>query len=67
MVQELNKIIVNCIQKNIEATIQIRKMENAFLNAQQISAQLIVYVVFSILLYYASRSFKFINISPPQE
>ena len=42
-------------------------MGNAFLNAQQMSAQLVVYVVLFIPLYHASRSFKFINTSPPQE
>ena len=42
-------------------------MGNAFLNAQQMSAQLVVYVVMFIPLYHASRSFKFINTSPPQE
>ena len=65
--QELNKIIANCTKENIEANIRIPKMGNAFLNVQQMSAQLVVYVVLSIPLYHASRSFKFINTSPPQE
>ena len=65
--QKSNKIITNCIQKNIEVNIRIQKMGNAFLNAQQMSARLVVYVVFFISLYHASRSFKFINTSPPQK
>ena len=67
MTQELNKIIANCTKEDIEANIRIPKMGNAFLNVQQMSAQLVVYVVLSIPLYHASRSFKFINTSPPQE
>jgi hypothetical protein len=42
-------------------------MGNAFLNVQQMSAQLIAYIVLSIPLYHASRIFKFINTSPLQE
>jgi hypothetical protein len=54
--EELNKTIANCILENIEANIRIRKMGNANLNAQQMSALLAVYVVLSIPLYHASRS-----------
>jgi hypothetical protein len=42
-------------------------MGNAFLNVQQMPAQLIAYIVLSIPLYHASRIFKFINTSPLQE
>jgi hypothetical protein len=42
-------------------------MGNAFLNAQQVLAQLITYIVLSIPLYHASKTFKFINTSPLQE
>lgn len=42
-------------------------MNNVFLNALQMSAQLAVCVVHFISLYHASRSFKFINTSPSQE
>jgi hypothetical protein len=42
-------------------------MGNAFLNAQQMLAQLVACIVLSIPLYHASRTLKFINTSPLQE
>jgi hypothetical protein len=42
-------------------------MGNTFLNAQQISTQLDVYIVLFIPLYHAFRTFKFINTYPLQE
>jgi hypothetical protein len=42
-------------------------MGNTFLNVQQISTQLATYIVLSIPLYHAFRTFKFINTSPLQE
>jgi hypothetical protein len=42
-------------------------MGNVFLNAQQMLAQLTRYIVLSIPLYHASKTFKFINASPLQE
>jgi len=38
-----------------------------FFNVQQMFAQLATYLVFSILLYHSSRTFKFINTFPYQE
>jgi hypothetical protein len=40
---------------------------HAFLNVQQMSAQLATYIVLSIPLYHASKIFKFINTSSLQE
>jgi hypothetical protein len=42
-------------------------MGNVFPNAQQMLTQLATYIVLSIPLYHASRTFKFINTSPLQE
>jgi hypothetical protein len=42
-------------------------MGNTTLNVQQMLAQLVTYIVLSIPLYHASRTFKFINTSPLQE
>ena len=46
---------------------RIQKLGNAFLNAQQMSTQLAVYLVLSIPLHHASWSFKFINTSSLDE
>ncbi len=42
-------------------------MGNIFCNVQQMLAQLATYIVLSIPLYHATRTFKFINTSPLQE
>ncbi len=42
-------------------------MGNVFFNVQQMSAQLVAYIVLSIPLYHASKTFKFINTSPLQK
>jgi hypothetical protein len=42
-------------------------MGNTFLNAQQISTQLVAYIILFIPLYHTSRTFKFINTSPLQK
>jgi hypothetical protein len=42
-------------------------MRNVFFNVQQMSAQLVVYIVLPIPLYHACKTFKFINTSPLQE
>jgi hypothetical protein len=42
-------------------------MGNDFFNVQQMSAQLVAYIVLFIPLYHASKTFKFINTSPLQE
>jgi hypothetical protein len=45
----------------------IQKMGNAFLNVQQMLAQLTAHIVLFIPLYHASKTIKFINTSPLQE
>jgi hypothetical protein len=65
--KELKNIIISCSEKKIKAHTHIRNMGNALLNAQQMLAQLVMYIVLSIPLYHASRIFKFINTSPLQE
>jgi hypothetical protein len=42
-------------------------MGKTTLNAQQMLAQLVTYIILSIPLYNASKTFKFINTSPLQE
>ncbi len=42
-------------------------MGNTFLNVQQMLAKLATYIVLSIPLYHAFRTFKFINTFPLQE
>ncbi len=60
-------IIIGYNEKNIETHTCIQTMGNAFLNAPQMSTQLVAYIVSSIPLYHALRAFKFINTSPLQE
>ena len=67
MTTELKSILQNCITNKTDANIRILKLGNAFLNAQQMSAQLAIYLILSIPLYHCSRSFAFINTSPLQE
>jgi hypothetical protein len=64
MTKELKNIIISYYENTIETHICIQKMGNVFINAQQILAQLVAYIVLSIPLYHASRTFKFINTSP---
>jgi hypothetical protein len=40
MIKELKNIIISCYENKIETNIHIQKMGNAFLNVQQMSAQL---------------------------
>jgi hypothetical protein len=42
-------------------------MRNVCFNVQQMLTQLTTYIVLSIPLYHASKTFKFINTSPLQE
>ncbi len=63
----MKNIIISCNENKIEAHIHIQKMGNAFLNVQQMLAQLTTYIVLSIPLYHASKTFKFSNTSPLQE
>ncbi len=57
-------IIKKCEDENIDVNLRIRKLGNAFINAQQMSAQLATYIILSLPLYHASRSFSFLNTSP---
>ena len=43
------------------------QLGNKILNAQQMLAQLAVYLILSLPLYHSLRTFKFTNTSPPQE
>ena len=67
MTTELKSILQNCITNKTDANIRILKLGNVFLNAQQMSAQLAIYLILSIPLYHCSCSFAFINTSPLQE
>jgi hypothetical protein len=67
MTKDLKYIIISCNKNKIKAYIHIQKMGNAFLNAQQMWTQLTTYIMLSIPLYHAPRTFKFINTSPLQE
>ncbi len=53
--------------KKIRAHICIQMMGNVFFNVQEMSAQLVTYIVLSIPLYHAFKIFKFVNTSPLQE
>lgn len=64
---ELKSILQKCIGEKTDANLRILKLGNAFLNAQQMSAQLAIYLILSIPLYHCSRSFSFINTSPSHE
>jgi hypothetical protein len=44
----------------------IKKIGNSFLNAQQMFAQLAVYLAMSMPFHHATRSFQFINTSEEQ-
>jgi hypothetical protein len=50
MTKELKNIIISCYEKKIETHICIQKMGNAFLNAQQILAQLVAYIVLNTIV-----------------
>ncbi len=63
----MRNIIISCNENKFEAHIHIQKMGNVFLNVQQMSTQLITYIVLSIPLYHVFKTFKFINTSPLQE
>jgi hypothetical protein len=56
-----------CITNNIDANTRIKKLSNAFINAQQMFVRLVAYLVLSLSLYHSSRTFQFINISPFEE
>ena len=64
---ELQSIIQKCINNNVLADERILKLRNAILNAQQMSTQVAIYLILFLPLYHASRTFKFINTSAPQD
>jgi hypothetical protein len=61
---KLQNIIISCNENKIETHSGIQKMGNVFLDAQQMSTQLVAYIVLSIPFYHASKTFKFIHTSP---
>ncbi len=67
MTKELKNIIISCNENKIEKHTPIQKMGNDFLNVQQMLTQLTTYIVLSIPLYHAFKTFKFTNTSPLQE
>jgi hypothetical protein len=42
---------------------EFKKLSNVFFNAQQMVAQLVAYLVFSLPLYHSFQTFQFINTS----
>ncbi len=67
MINELQAIIINCNEIEIEINICIQKMWNIFCIAQQMSTQLVAYIILFIPLYHASKTFNFVNTSPLQK
>ncbi len=64
IMSEFQTIIKKCEDENIDANLRIKKLGNDFFNAQQMSAQLATYIILSLPLYHASKSFSFLNTSP---
>jgi hypothetical protein len=64
---ELQSIMQKCIDNKVLADERILKLGYVFLNAQQMSARLAIYLIFFLPLYHASRTFKFIDTSGPQD
>jgi hypothetical protein len=48
--------------KQYRCKTRIQKLNNVLLNAQQMVAQLVAYLVFFLPLYHSSQTFQFINI-----
>ena len=65
--KKLKATLQKCIAKKIDTNLRTFNLGNTFLNVQQISAQLAIYLILSIPLYHCSHSFAFINTSPLQE
>jgi hypothetical protein len=63
VVKKLKPIITNCNEIKTQTRIHIQKM-GIFFNAQQMSPQLITYIIMSIQLCHAYKTFKVINTSP---
>jgi hypothetical protein len=64
---EFQTIIKKCENENFDANLKVRKLNNVFLNAQQMSTELTTYMVLSLPPYHTSRSFSFLNTSPSSE
>jgi hypothetical protein len=60
-------LLKKCEDEKIDVNLKIRNLSNAFINAQQMFAQLATYIILSLPLYHASRSFSFLNTSPQLE
>jgi hypothetical protein len=56
-------IIKKCEDENFDVNLKIRKLGNAFMNAQQMSTQLTTYIILSLPHYHVSRSFSFLKTS----
>jgi hypothetical protein len=65
--QKLKIIIDKCKHEKIETFKCIKKLRNAFLNAQQMPIQQVVHITLSIPLYHSTRSFQFINTCQQQD
>jgi hypothetical protein len=65
--KELKVISINCNENKIEANTCIQKMGNTTLNAQQMLAQLVTYIILSIPPHHAPITLEFINTYPLQE
>jgi hypothetical protein len=55
-------ILDKCKNEETKTPRQIKKLRNAFLNAQQMLIQQAVHICLSIALYHPIKSFQFINI-----
>lgn len=65
---EFNTIIHACIAyMNKLKPIIFFELENTFLNDQQMSTQLDVYIILSMFQYHTSHTFEIINNSPYNE
>jgi hypothetical protein len=50
---ELHSIVKKCIANNKDANTKIQKLGNVFINAQQMVAQLVTYLLLSLPLYHS--------------
>jgi hypothetical protein len=55
-------ILDKCKNEETETCRRIKKLRNAFLNAQQMLIQQAIHICLSIPLYHSIKSFQFINI-----
>jgi hypothetical protein len=61
VIQKMKIILNKCKHEQIEAFKCIKKLGNAFLNAQQMFVQQVVHITLSMPLYHSTRSFQLIN------